>query len=419
MTERLYYTDATLTSFMARVVERGIIDDHPAVVLDQSCFYPTSGGQPFDTGHLNGVPVLDVQAIVDENGDEAGHATGGAVWHILGADLTALEVTGTIDWPRRFDHMQHHTGQHILTQAFIEIANAPTVSFHLGEATVTLDLATANLTEATLKAVEERANQIVWQNLAVKAWFPDRAELAALPLRKVPAGYDKLRIVGIGDVDFTACGGTHVQQTGEVGLIKIIGTEKIKGQTRVEFACGGRALADYHSKNAVLHRLSTDLTTGYREIGDSIAKLRAENKALRAELKTARQALLVLEAQELLAAASNENGRRVIVGVWTDRDPGELRPLASRLVEEPGTVALLALAGQKAQVIMARAADRDDLDMVAFLRATMGVLTGDPDSRRGGGRPEFAQGGGIAADEAALQRALAELADQIRATAQG
>lgn len=410
MTERLYYTDAYQTTFTAQIVDRAIIDQHPAVALDRSCFYPTGGGQPYDTGTLNGIPVLDVQLLgaADANDD-------GTVWHVLAAQLDDDPVTGIIDWSRRFDHMQHHTGQHILTQAFIDVADAPTVSFHLGAVNVTLDLAASELSAAALKAAEERANHIIWQNLPVKAWFPDEGELAALPLRKVPEGYDKLRVVGIGDVDYTACGGTHVSQTGAIGLIKIVRTEKIKGLTRVEFFCGGRALADYHEKNAILHQLSTDLTTGYREIGDAIAKFRAENKSLRAELRAARQSLLVVEAQELLAAVPGENGQRMICGVWTGRDPAELRPLASHLVNEPGTVALLALAGDKTQIIMARAADLADLDMVAFLRRTMGILTGDPATRRGGGRPEFAQGGGIAVDEAALQAALEQAAAQITA----
>lgn len=401
MTQRLYYTDSYTQTCTARITDRLVYEGQPAVILDRSCFYPTSGGQPHDTGQLNGVDVVDVVAREDD----------GAVLHVLAADLPdADEINGAVDWARRFDHMQHHTGQHILTWAFIQVAGANTVSFHLGEENVTLDLDRAKLDAAAIRAAEDLANDVVTRNLPVRAWFPAADEVAALPLRKVPDVNGKLRVVGVGDLDFTACGGTHVAHTGEVGLIKVVRTEHTKGMTRVEFCCGGRALRDYQAKNTILLGLAAELTTGYTEIGDALDKLRAENKQLKADLRAARQALLVTEAAELRAAADPVNGVRVVVGAWAGRDPAELRPLASHLVAQPGMVALLGVAGDKVQLVTARSNDLDGLDMVGVLRAVLAVLSGDPAGGRGGGRPDFAQGGGVPAQAPALQAALTDAA---------
>ncbi len=400
MTERLYYSDSYTTDFSARVIERTIYNELPALVLDRSCFYPTSGGQPFDLGTINGIDVVDV-AVRDSDD---------AVLHVLAEAPAEDAVQGKIDWQRRFDHMQQHTGQHILTQAFIEVAGANTVSFHLGTESVTIDLDRVGLPATAIARVEDLANQIVTRNLTVRAWYPTAEELADLPLRKVPDVNGKLRVVGIGDVDFTACGGTHVARTGEVGQIKIIRTEKYKDMTRVEFLCGMRALQDYREKNAILHDLSASLTVGYWEISEAIDRLRAENKQIRSELRAAQQSLLLAEAKELLAESP---APRIIRRTWVDRNPGDLRALASRLIEAPGTAVLLGLAGEKSQIILARSAELDQCDMVQYLRQVMGILTGETDSRRGGGRPDFAQGGGVSADEAALAAALEQVAQAL------
>lgn len=407
MTHRLYYTDSYTLNFTARITGRETCEGQPAVMLDRSYFYPTSGGQPHDIGQLNGVDVVDVVAREDD----------GAVLHVLAADLPESDtVEGSIDRARRFDHMQHHTGQHILTWAFIETAGANTVSFHLGTDAVTLDLDRAKLSTEAITAAEDLANDVVTRNLPVKAWFPAADELAALPLRKVPDVNGKLRVVGVGDLDFTACGGTHVAHTGEVGQIKVVRTERMKGLTRVEFRCGGRALQDYREKNAILLGLAADLTTGYTEIGDALDKLRAENKQLKADLRAARQALLVTEAVELREAVMPVDGVRVVLEAWADRDPAELRPLASHLVAQPGTVALLGAAGEKVQVVAARSEELDGLDMVRVLRGVIGTLSGDPAGGRGGGRPDFAQGGGVAASEDALRTALEAAAAALNLT---
>ena len=398
MTERLYYLDSYCARFTAHVTERASHAGRPALALDRTCFYPTSGGQPHDRGTINGVPVVDV--VVRE--------ADGAVLHVMAGEVPGDAVEGEIDWARRFDHMQHHTGQHILTRAFIEVAGARTVSFHLGEESVTIDLDRTPLPPEQIDAAEDLANRVVFQDVAVRAWFPSEAELEELTLRKVPEVEGRLRVVAVGDFDTTACGGTHVARTGEVGLIKVIRTEKYKDMTRVEFRCGGRALRDYRHKNAIVNRLAAELTVGYWELEEALARLRAENKALRGDLKAARQALLEAEAQALWQEAPAQDGVRVITLAWEagGRDPGEARQLAGSLVRRPGTVALLGLDGEKAQLILARSQDLPALDMVAVLEQAMAVLSPATGAGRGGGRPDFAQGGGGQADAGQVQAAL-------------
>ncbi len=412
-TERLYVHDSYTTQFTARVMEAILDGDRPALVLDRTYFYPTSGGQPHDTGLINGLEVLDV----------AVREADGAVLHTVAGEPippVGAAVTGAVNWARRLDHMQHHTGQHILTWAFVQAAAAGTVSFHLGEEAATIDLDRPDLTPAQIDAAEDLANAAVGRNLPVRAWYPTAGELANLPLRKVPVIDGQLRVVSIGDLDCTACGGTHVAHTGEIGLIKVTRAEKYKDMTRVEFRCGTRALRDYRHKHALLQQVAADLTIGFWELPAAIARLQAEIKQLRADWRAARQRLLALDAQELWETAAERNGVRVVVRAWeaADRQPDELPALASRLIQEPQTVALLGLAGEKAQIVMARSPDLPDLDLVPWLRGVTGALAGGGQGR-GGGRPDFAQGGGMSADLPALAAVLRQAGEAILAAANG
>jgi len=220
---RLYYSDPYRTEFQARVIERTSVQAQPGVVLDCTCFYPTSGGQPHDEGTLNGVPVINVLEREDK-----------AIVHVLAAELDADVVHGAIDWQRRFDHMQQHTGQHILSQAFLKMLNAETVGFHLGKEASTIDIDKAPLAAVQLDTVENLANEIVFADLPVKTYFVAEAELANLPLRKLPVVDMPIRIVEVEGFDYSPCGGTHCRRTGEVGLIKITRAERRGQDTRVE-----------------------------------------------------------------------------------------------------------------------------------------------------------------------------------------
>jgi alanyl-tRNA synthetase len=377
-TERLYYHDPYRRTFTARVLERLEIDGRPAVVLDRSAFYPTGGGQPHDTGSLNGVAVADV---VERETDKA-------VVHLLAGPLERDGVDGEINWARRFELMQQHTGQHILSAVFGEVLAAETVSVHFGADYATLDLDKAPLTEEDLERVEEAANAVVWENRPVSARFVEQAELATLPLRKPPAVSGPIRIVEVAGLDWSPCGGTHVRASGEVGLIKIVRAERRGAETRAEFLCGARALADYRAKNRAILDLALHLSVGYRELAEVVSRLEGENKALRKERDNLRDELLSSEAAALLAGAEERDGIRVVRRAFSGREAKSVRALASRLAEEESCLALLGSAGEKATLIFARSDDLA-LDVRPLLNAACAVVGG-----RGGGQPGFAQGGG-------------------------
>lgn len=399
---RLYYDNAYLCKFTASVLDHTTYGGRPAVVLSQSAFYPTSGGQPHDYGTLNGVAVVEVVTA----GDAA------PVLHITEQPLHADTVQGVIDWQRRFDHMQHHTGQHILTRAFIETANAPTVSFHLSENSVTIDLDHANLTPVEVDTAEDLANRIIVENRPVRAWFPNPDELTALRLRKIS---DKVtgavRVVDIGGFDVTACGGTHVAYTGEVGLIKVIRLDSTKGKTRVEFRCGQRALVDYRAKNSLLHNLMGQLTTSWEQIPDVLDKLREENKALNRALRTTQEELMGYQAERLWQTAhmTTPNGLVVVTMISHDYTPRDLQQLANQLVTHPSTVAILGIHGESGHLLVARSADVN-IDVVPLLKQGLTQLG----TEKGGGRPNLAQGGGVAITQAELQAVFTMIEGAIR-----
>ena len=398
-TERLYYADSYSTAFEATLTSTTAVNGAPAAILDRTCFYPTSGGQPHDTGALGGAAVLDV--IVRESDGE--------VLHVLDRALVPGRVSGQVDWARRFDHMQHHTGQHILSQAFERLAQAETVGFHMSPDSMTIDLDQPGLAPATVDAAEDLANQIVTGDRPVRAWFPTEDELAALALRKVPDVEGRFRVVAVEGFDVTACGGTHVARTGAIGLIKVLRTERRGDILRVEFRCGVRALRDYRLKNTLLHQIAAELTTGFAELPAVLARLRDENKALRRDLRQAQTLALAHEAETLWAAGEQIGGFRLVLAAYPDRDAGELRQLVQQVIARPGTIVLCAASGPKAQLIAARSDDMA-LDMVAVLRRGLAVWGID----RGGGRPSFAQGGGGDVSAAEAQAALRAAAEAVR-----
>jgi alanyl-tRNA synthetase len=394
MTDRLYYTNSYTTQFTAHIIEHLTLDGRPAIILDRTCFYPTGGGQPHDTGILNGVIVVEVQ-VRDEDG---------AVLHILNSPLAGETVDGVVDWSRRFDHMQQHTGQHILTQAFVEVADAKTVGFHLSPDSVTIDMDKASLSDQVISEAELLANRIVQENRSVTARLRDANDVEDVRIRRLPKHLltEGLRVIDIDGFDATACGGTHVAHTGEIGLIKVLKLEKRGDKIRVEFRCGGRALNDYQGKHRVISQLANEMNSRYEEVPDNVAKLRTELKAAQTALKETREFLIDYEAVKLLADAEQQNGFRLIQAIFEGRDTGELKLLASKLTASPGIVALLGSAGEKAQLIFARS---DDLpyDMNALLKQAVAAFGG-----RGGGQPAMAQGGGFPADRTRLENVLRE-----------
>ena len=381
MTTRLYYADAYLTSFTARVTERAEVDGHPAVRLDRSAFYPTSGGQAHDTGRLDSVAVIDVRVAED-----------GGVLHLLAAPLPegAGEVSGVIDWQRRFDHMQQHSGQHLLSQAFDRLLGLETVSVHFGDDLCTLDLAGESFDMDGLAAVERHVNEFVWENRAIRAYEVSDAELASVPLRRAPKVTGKIRIVEIADYDWSACGGTHVAVTGSIGPIALLRVERSRGNSRVYFVCGARAVEDARRRRQLLTDVAALLDTAVEEVPNLLAARQERMKEQERKLRAMQEDLLGYRAQGLLAQAQLVAGARLVSGVMADLDPAGLKSLAVGLVSNPGVVALLACGVEgKGTAIFARSADVD-LHAGQLLRAILPRFGGS-----GGGRPDFAQGGGV------------------------
>ncbi|NUQ02420.1 MAG: hypothetical protein HUU31_00890 [Anaerolineae bacterium] len=391
---RAYYDDSYTTTFTARILERLEIDSRPAVVLDRTYFYPTGGGQPNDLGTISGCEVIDVQSRQVDN----------AVCHVLAQTPDTDDAECHIDWQRRFDHMQHHTGQHVLSQAFVLVAAANTVGFHLSSDSVTIDLDRTDLNEGEIDHVEDEANRIVFEDRGVRTRViePDQAD--GVRMRRVPEARATggLRVVEILDFDQTACGGTHVARTGEIGIIKIVKVEKRGDKLRIEFRCGRRALRDYHERTRVTNLLAGDLTCPLGEMPEAVARLRRELKDSQRRLKAAQSELLSAERLSLLMNAEVVDQVRWVVAVFADRDVGTLRALASALVQEQGVAALLGSAGERSALVLARSADLA-FDMAqAFRAAADGGL-----SLRGGGQDALAQGGGGGCTREEMARALA------------
>lgn len=397
-TKRLYYQDPYQREFIAEVLVRREIGGRPAVALDRTAFYPTGGGQPHDTGTLApaagpGVTVLDVQA------------EDGLVWHVLDAPLAADEVRGVLDWDRRFDHMQQHTGQHVLSQAFVQVYAADTVGFHLGGAYSTIDLNRADLPPAALVAAEAAANAIVDAALPVTAAYVTADELAALPLRKPPKVSEGIRIVQVQGFDWSACGGTHVANTAQIGLIKIVAAERRGAETRITFLCGRRARADYARLKALAQGLVARFTTAEDEILEAVDRRAAEADALRKELADLERQWADATAAALWAEALPVAGGRAVVQAVT-YGVERARRVAQALRAYPGAVVMLGVRGERPQILCGRAEDAG-VDAAALLRVAVAAGGG-----RGGGRPDWAQGG-VPTDEAleaALQAARAQLA---------
>ncbi len=404
MTERLYYSDAYLRTFTARVTDRLEVNGQPAVILDRSAFYPEGGGQPADHGTLNDADVIDVIA---RDADED-------VLHILATPDVPDVVTGTVDDARRFDLMQQHTGQHILSQAFVQAANAETVSFHLNpdplDGALTIDLNTAALSPQAIDRAEDIANTIVFEDRPVTARFVTDDELRALPLRKPPKVDGAIRIVTIDHFDWSACGGTHVARTGEVGLIKLVKLDRRSGETRVEFRCGRRALLDYRRKHQLLSQVSSDLTIGFWELDQAIGRMQADAKTVRKQLAEAESRLQQYEAQDLLHAIELRGDFGLIVQAWPNRDAAYLKRMANLLIARPRTVALLGATGAATALMFARSKDLS-IDLAKLLKETAAQLGG-----KGGGSPDFAQAGGPLVSEDRLRASLAEAAQQLPAS---
>ncbi len=404
MTERLYYEDSYLKEFKAKVLKKIKINNQPAVVLDETAFYPTSGGQPYDKGVIQDVPVVEVVEEDDE------------VVHILKKELKEKinsEVVGKIDWKRRFDHMQQHLGQHILSGALMKLWGVETISFHLGEEVCTLDIAKQKLIEEEAKKAEECANEIIFENKLVKCYFVEgEEELKRLNLRKVPEKMGKIRIIEVKDFDLSACGGTHCRATGEVGMIKITKWEKRGEKIRLDFICGKRSLEDYYWKNELIKNISNKLTIKDSELGEAIDRMLEERKEIRKELKEFKEKLQDYEVRNLINESSlKDDGIKIISKIFEDNNFQEVKELVQKIINlDESVVVLFGVKSDGAKILFA-CSRALKYDMNGLIREAGKFIEG-----RGGGAPNFAQAGGKKAKgiEDALNFALEHFQEFIK-----
>ncbi|MBV9957591.1 MAG: hypothetical protein JO360_04185 [Acidobacteria bacterium] len=387
MTERLYYHDSHLTEFEATVVAITPRTSGWATVrLDRTAFYPTGGGQPSDTGTLGGARVVE---CIDE--EEAG------VLHVIHGSPPPIGavVRGHVDWERRLDHLQQHTGQHLISQAFMELFKAETRGFRMMEQVSEIDLELDHPTTEKIERAIALANRVIWEDRPVTAREVTKDEAARLSLRKESQREGLLRLIEVEGFDLTPCGGTHAHRTGEVGLVAVRSWERAKGMTRIEFVAGCRAHADYMHVNAVARDVAAQFSVGLDEASASVARLLEENKVLARRVRALEEIAARVEAEELLnEAPSREGAARVVARVFDGLDAEGLKRLALALIAHPQTVALLgSREADAARLIFARSPEAAG-DMNQLMREACALVEG-----RGGGRPDMAQGGGHALDK--------------------
>ena len=390
--DRLYYSDPFLKTFNAAVTAvREQAGSVWQVALNRSAFYPTSGGQPFDTGSLR--TTSPTGSNVEVPVEQVEEDESGTVWHFVPQPLSAgAHVEGQVDWSRRFDHMQQHTGQHLLSAVFVRELQAPTVSFHLGDGTSTIDLASPTIAHHSIERVERIANEIIGEDRPVTISYASRAEAEAMlargELRKLPDREGTIRVIDIADFDRNACGGTHVRATGQIGGLLIRRLEKVSRGVRVEFVCGLRAVRAARTDAAVLTETAGLLSTGARELPALIKQMVAEGKTIAKERQKLREELATYQAAEIVKGAPTENRIRLIVRGWKDADRDFVKLLASRTAAAGTSTAVLFRSEEvdPFRVFLARSPDLK-FNCGQILKEALASL-----GLRGGGSPDLAQG---------------------------
>jgi alanyl-tRNA synthetase len=391
VTERIYYTEPACRAFDAVVTAVVEHEGAAALVLDRTAFYPTSGGQPFDTGSLGTTKVLNT---IDE---------GDRVVHVVSAPLSVGDaVHGEIDWTRRFDHMQQHTGQHVLSAAFDRLLDTRTMSFHMGVESSTIDLAREVSLAEVERAVDE-ANRVVWEDRPVTIRFVSPDEAASLPLRKEPVREGLLRLIEISGFDLSACGGTHVARTGEIGLIAAIGAERFRSGTRVTFVCGGRALRALRGYRDAVAGSVRSLSVLPHELPAAVERMQAEGRQTRKAIGRLQSELAGHEAARLVAASPVVEGVHRAAHVIDGWDAAGLKAIASAMTAQGLAAAALIGTSAPIAVVVARSAGVA-VDANAVLQQLLKRFGG-----RGGGKPELAQGAGLTGDPQEIVRAARDL----------
>lgn len=378
---KLYYTDAYKTDFTTKIIKQDYDGDgNLYVVLNETAFYPTGGGQPHDTGTLNGIAVFGVEEIDEE------------IRHFIAEQLHTEEVEGKINWERRFDHMQQHAAQHILSAAFWDHFNIPTIGFHLGKDIVTIDLETENLPTETVEKAVQIANNIVFENHPIRIEWMNLEEAKALPLRKEPTMTENIRVVIIENYDYNGCGGTHPKRTGEVGPIQVLSWERNKGGIRLTFIAGWRTLKLMGQQQQIMKDVSKQLNSSETDIPVKVAQLLTSQKENEKAIQTMSEKLLFTEANELLQQLAEIHAGMLISKVFTNRSMQEIAKLSAIITEqqEHAITYFVIENDDKLQCILA-CGKTVTLDMNALLKDALPAIEG-----KGGGNKKSARGGGKA-----------------------
>ncbi|MDI3310391.1 MAG: DHHA1 domain-containing protein [Thermoanaerobacterium sp.] len=376
MVEKLYYHDSYKSSFSAEIVDINFANGYYEVLLDETYFYPESGGQPADGGFIDGIKVENVILRDDK------------VIHVLKTAPKNKFVNCEIDWEKRFDNMQQHSGQHLLSAVFYKLFNAETESFSIGRDSSHITLTNSNLSEDNIKEVEIETNRLIYSNLPIITYFIGNEELKRLPLRKKPKVDENIRIVEIKDFDYSPCGGTHVKSLGEIGIVKIKKFERTKKGLRIEFVCGFRAFNDYLKKNNYINSLITSLSAKEEEILEKVDKILDENKELKKELIKLRDNILQYEAEKLIAESINLKNFKLVAKIFNDKDMKELRTLSQIITKEKGIICILCSTTNCGNIVISRS-DDVDVNINSFFKTILDVIEGN-----GGGNQKTCQGSG-------------------------
>lgn len=383
MTEKIYLENPYLKELTAKVVNKEYSNSKFYITLNRTIIYPhLSGGQPMDKATINDIKVIDVYEEDDK------------IIHVLSDNINSNSVSLSIDWDTRFDHMQQHSGQHILSAVFYKLYNATTLSMHIGREYVYIDVSLPLLTEDDIKKIERFANEIIYSNFPIKTYKVENNDISSIPLRKPPRVDRNIRVVEIENVDYSPCAGTHLRNTGEVGIIKIRKWERYKGNIRIEFVCGNRALKDYSLKNLHINSISALLSAKDIDTYNAVEKLYNDYKLLEKQLLDTKTELLTHQINDFLKESYTKNNIRIVHRILYDFDPKMARYAMSQILALENTICILCVVenNNKCQILMGRSPSIN-IDVKEIFNSVIHLLDG-----KGGGNAELAQGGGTNID---------------------
>lgn len=375
--DKLFYDNSYLTVFQANIIECNKSNDKYEIVLDNTYFYPESGGQPSDIGYINNIEVVSVLQKSTKT------------LHIVESPLELGSADCRINWEVRFDHMQQHSGQHLLSSCFYKLYNGNTSSFTIGQYSSTIEIDITEFDTENLREIENLANRIIYDNIPITSKIVNSEELPTIPLRKSPKVLNNIRVVEISGTDFSPCGGTHVIHTGEIGIIKIKKWEKLKDSYKFDFVCGKRAIDDYRVKNITINNIASSMSVKDFEVEDTYNKLIEDQTAFKKQYSLLKQKLSKYEAEYLLKEALDLSDKKFIFKVFKDKQINDLKQLAQLITKEnTSVITLLISKSDNIQLILMRS-DNLDMNMGKILKTILVHIDG-----KGGGSSQFAQGGG-------------------------